>query len=71
MIDFRKIEDVNDDTAEELVDSLVSCSYCNEPFKECDTLIPGVGVIVGETDVVRYAGKYWHSGCVEDYRRTL
>lgn len=52
-----------------LVDACERCFYCNEPFKECDTLVPGIGVIVGETDVVLYKDKYWHHGCVIDWQK--
>lgn len=43
------------------------CHFCNEPFKECDTVIPGIGVVVGDTDVEKHNGLYWHSGCIGDY----
>lgn len=66
-----EVEPVSDRQAEELVDALVCCTFCHEPFRECDTVIPGIGVVVGETDVVRLRGCYWHSGCVSDYAKTL
>lgn len=64
------IEEVSEEKAEKLVDALVFCAYCNEPFKECDTLIPGIGVIVGEIDVVKYGDRFWHSGCVRDFMKS-
>lgn len=64
------IKEVSEERAEQLVDLLVLCAYCKEPFKECDTLVPGVGVIIGETNVVEYAKKYWHRGCVEDFTKS-
>jgi len=65
----EKIKRVGEDTADRLVDALIRCTYCKEPFKECDTLIPYIGLITGETSVVKYRGRYWHHGCVEDYRK--
>jgi hypothetical protein len=50
-----------------LVDDCRVCHFCEELFKECDTLIPGVGVIVGETDVVKWKNNYWHYGCISDW----
>jgi hypothetical protein len=50
-----------------LVDDCRVCHYCREPFKECDTLIPGVGVIIGETDVVKWKNRFWHHGCIYDW----
>ena len=64
-----KIRQISEEKAVSLVDNLVFCVYCNEPFKECDTIIPGVGVIIGETDVVKYQNKFWHSGCVIDFEK--
>ena len=61
-----ELEEVEQDW---LVDELATCHCCAEPFKECDTLIPGVGVIVGETDVVKYKYKFWHHGCIEDWHK--
>ena len=52
-----------------LVDECEACHYCHEPFKECNTLIPGVGVIIGETDVARYKNKFWHHGCIKDWQK--
>lgn len=67
----RKIKRVGKQFAERLVDDLVSCAfnYCNEPFKECDTIIPGRGIIIGEIDVVKYKHRFWHYGCVYDFER--
>ncbi|MBI5117308.1 hypothetical protein HZA56_12605 [Candidatus Poribacteria bacterium] len=65
----ERIEEVCEEKADELVDMLVRCTYCSEPFKECDTLTPGIGLTVGETDVAKYHGMYWHHGCVQDYEK--
>jgi hypothetical protein len=45
------------------------CYYCGEPFKECDTLIPGIGVIIGEVDIKKYLDYCWHHGCIIDYKK--
>ena len=45
------------------------CYYCGEPFKECDTFIPGIGVIIGEVDIKKYLNYYWHHGCIIDYKK--
>jgi hypothetical protein len=63
------VRSVSEETADRLVDAFVCCAFCGEPFKECDTVILGVGVIVGETDVVEWRGRYWHEGCVADYNK--
>lgn len=52
---------------ERLIDKGEVCYYCREPFKECNRIVPGLGVVVGETDVVRYLGKVWHYGCIGDW----
>jgi len=65
----KKIKPVSEEKEEELYNSLVCCVYCGTPFKECDTLIPGRGVIVGEIDVVKYKNRYWHYGCVFDSQK--
>ncbi len=69
MSDHKRIKEVSEEKADQLVDALVRCAYCKEPFKECDTLIPGIGVVVGETDVVEHDGSYWHRGCVDDFEK--
>jgi hypothetical protein len=56
---------------EELIDTDEVCFYCGSPFKECDTVIPGVGVIVGDVDVAEYFSHYWHSGCIDDWTKEL
>lgn len=66
---IKGIKRVSEKKGDELVDRLVCCFFCNEPFKECDTIIPGVGTIVGETDVKKYKGRYWHWGCIYDYEK--
>jgi hypothetical protein len=63
------IKNVAENRADELVDRLVCCHFCNEPFKECETVIPGVGVIEGDMDVKKYRGKYWHWGCIYDHEK--
>jgi hypothetical protein len=50
-----------------IVDEGKTCHYCSEPFKECDRVVPGLGVLVGATDVVKFLGKYWHYGCIADW----
>jgi hypothetical protein len=60
---------VSEEQADRLSDALVCCAFCGEPFKECDTVIPGVGVIVGETDVVKWRTRYWHLGCVRGFEK--
>ena len=52
---------------DELIDKDIACHYCGEPLKECDTIIPGVGVIPGEVDLEEFQGQYWHSGCIDDW----
>ena len=66
---IKGITSLTDEKEDELVDRLIYCFFCNEPFKECDTIKPGVGVIVGETDVKKYKGRYWHWGCIYDYEK--
>jgi len=68
---IKGIHKVSERKAEFLGDELIFCNYCNEPFKECDTIIPGKGVIIGETDVARYKNKFWHNGCIYDYEKEL
>lgn len=69
MIDKNLIKTVTEEKAEELYNSLTFCAYCKTPFKECDTIIPGKGLMLGEVDVVEYKRRFWHSGCVFDYRK--
>lgn len=64
-----RVQKINEKKAERLIDNLIFCVYCNEPFKECDSVIPGIGVIVGETDVVKYHNTFWHRGCIVDSKR--
>jgi hypothetical protein len=64
-----KVLTLTEQEADDVADSDEVCHFCDEPFKEGDTIIPGVGVIVGEMDVVRYRGKHWHHGCVADWRK--
>ncbi len=45
------------------------CYYCGEPFKECDTIIPGVGVIIGDVDIKKYKKQYLHRGCIIDFKK--
>jgi len=61
------ITELSEEEQDFLVDECETCYYCHEPFKECDTLILGIGVIVGETDVAKYKNKFWHHGCIEDW----
>lgn len=65
--EIKGIIEFDEEYQDELVDQLKVCYYCGEPFKECDTIIPGTGVIVGETDVVKYKNRFWHHDCVDDW----
>ena len=60
---------VSEEKADQLYDSLITCAYCKTPFKECDTIIPGKGLIIGEVDVVEYKNLFWHHGCISDYKK--
>jgi hypothetical protein len=64
-----KIGIVRKQEAWELYNSLDVCTYCKAPFKECDTIIPGKGVVFGEMDVVEYENRFWHYGCIFDYEK--
>lgn len=66
MNENRRVFTVSEEKAEKLIDRLIFCAYCKEPFKECDTVIPGVGIRVGDTDVWEFKKHYWHYGCIED-----
>jgi hypothetical protein len=37
------IKSVSEEKADQLYDSVSVCHYCKSPFKECDTIIPGIG----------------------------
>jgi len=67
---ISRIKNVPEKKADELVDGLELCCFCHEPFTECETLLPGVGVIDGYTDVKKYKGRYWHWGCIYDYEKS-
>lgn len=69
--DIKGLIELTEEEQDELVDECQTCNYCHEPFKECDTLIPGIGVVVGETDVVNYKNKFWHHGCVADWQKDM
>ena len=69
MKNYYKIQKVVRKKAEKLINTLVFCNYCNEPFKECDTVVPCVGVIIGEIDIVKHQNKFWHSGCIADFKK--
>ena len=69
MMDNNDIKIVSDEKAEELYNSLVFCYYCRTPFKECNTIIPGKAVIIGEVDVVEHKSHFWHSGCIFDCKK--
>ena len=66
---YKKIQSVSEEEADKLVDAFIYCNFCNEPFRECVTVIPGVGVIIGETDVKKYKNKFWHYGCIADFEK--
>lgn len=63
------IKAVSERKTDQLYDSLAVCAYCKTPFKECDTIIPGKGLIIGKFDVVKYKNLFWHYGCVFDYNK--
>jgi hypothetical protein len=63
------IKSVSEKNADQLYDSLSVCHYCKTPFKECDTIIPGKGLLTGEMDVVEYKNVFWHYGCIFDYKK--
>jgi len=65
----EKIKAVTEEKEEELYNSLALCTYCRTPFRECNTLIPGKGIVLGEVDVVEYKGRFWHYGCIFDYEK--
>lgn len=65
----RKIQLLTQREQDNLVDACEHCNYCGEPFKECDTLIPGFGIVAGEVNVVKYLGKFWHFGCIEEWHK--
>lgn len=54
---------------ERILEECGVCHYCGEPFKECDTVIPEVGVIVGEVDIEEYESQCWHYGCITDFKK--
>jgi hypothetical protein len=45
------------------------CSYCGEPFRECDTLFSDGRFEIGEIDVIGFKENYYHTGCLLDYFR--
>ncbi|MCU0652089.1 MAG: hypothetical protein MUC39_04015 [Candidatus Omnitrophica bacterium] len=63
------IKSISEEVKDKLYDSLEVCAYCKTPFKECDTIIPGKGIVVGEVDVVKYKNLFWHHGCIADYKK--
>ena len=67
MINGKEIKAVSEKKAEGLYNSLTFCAYCGTSFKDCDKIIPGKGLILGEMDVVGYKGRFWHYGCVFDH----
>jgi hypothetical protein len=66
---FNNIKTVTEEKADELYNAIEVCHYCKEPFKECDTIIPGIGLIVGAMDLVEYNNFFWHHGCIFDYEK--
>jgi hypothetical protein len=56
---------------EKIINKGSVCFFCDEPFKECDTIIPGVGLIIGCVDIKKYKNHYWHKGCIGDYKKEL
>ena len=69
MKDIGTVKLVSEKKAEELYESLAVCAYCKTPFKECDTIIPGKGLVIGETDVRKHKNLFWHLGCISDYQK--
>ena len=69
MKEINSIKPVDEEKTEQLYNSISVCTYCKAPFKECDTIIPGWGLIIGEIDVVKYKKRFWHYGCVLDYQK--
>lgn len=69
MIAINKIKSLPEAKAEKLYHSVALCNYCKTPFKDCDTVIPGKGVVLGEMDVVQYKSHFWHYSCVFDYEK--
>ncbi|MBL7130427.1 MAG: hypothetical protein ISS45_03340 [Candidatus Omnitrophica bacterium] len=65
----NSISKISEKKAEELYHSLALCNYCKTPFKECDTIIPGKGLILGGIDVVKYKNRFWHQGCIFDFKK--
>jgi hypothetical protein len=65
----ERIIELTEEEQDKLVDDLVTCFYCHEPFKESDSLIPGIGLILGETDVAKYTNEFWHHGCIADWQK--
>ena len=48
---------------------IMGCYYCDEPFKECDTIVVKNDknqLFIGPTDKKKYKGHYYHAGCIED-----
>ena len=56
-------------TIDDILEGDIVCHYCGEPFKECDTIIPGIGLIIDEIDIRKYKNNYWHRGCVSDFKK--
>jgi hypothetical protein len=69
MKDINTIKLVNKEKENELCESLVVCAYCKTPFKECDTITPDKGLVIGGTDVKEYKNLFWHHGCILDYQQ--
>ena len=42
---IRKARFLTEEEQNGLIDDCQICYYCREPFKECDTMIPGFGVV--------------------------
>jgi len=61
------ILELTEEQQDHLVDDCLVCCFCGELFKECDTIMPGIGVIIGETDVVKWKNRLWHRGCISDW----
>lgn len=65
------IKAVSGKKSDQLYDSASVCFYCKTPFTECDTIIPGLGLICGQINVFEYQNRFWHYGCIFDYKKDI
>ena len=69
MINGHNIKPVSEAKADQLYHALKLCTYCKTPFRDCDTIIPGKCLSIGDYDVVEYRKAFWHYGCIFDYKK--